>query len=132
MANDMSSAMDMLKDLLDSPDAGEKIGNMLSSFTGSGEKKDSVPDISALAQALGGFDSSMKNQNGDSDLPMASIMKIANVYQNLNKADDPRIILLSALRPYLQTHRHQNLDSAIRILGLIKFLPLLSELKGII
>lgn len=134
MANDMNAAVDMLKDLLSSPDAGEKISSMLGALGMDEPAQESSPDLSSLAGLLGGKpDQPDSTQAQDaSQLPIANIMKLTNEYQKLSHQDDPRVNLLRALRPYLRPHRLSNLDNAIKILGLVKLAPLLGELKDVL
>jgi len=136
MANDMSSAMDMLRDLLSGPDAGEKIGSMLSAFTDDSAETDNSGEGGGskesfdIGSILDGDISGVLSSIGD--LPIDSIMKMANAYRQASSKDDPRVNLLRAMRPYLQPHRHSNLDQAVKLLGFLKFLPMLGELKDII
>ena len=41
------------------------------------------------------------------------------------KSDDENTTLLKALRPYLQSERQQRLDETIKIMHMLKLLPLL-------
>ncbi len=144
MANGMDSAVDMLKDLLSSPDAGEKISSLLGAFqNGSGSGDKGSLDLSGIAGLLGGdiggntgYGDSAKNMPAApvdlASLPVASILNLTQEYQNLSRRDDPRINLLNSLRPYLQTHRIENLENAIKIMGWVKLLPLLGKFKDII
>ena len=137
MANDMNSAVDMLQDLLSSPDAGERISSMLSAFGGDSDNNDndSVPDLSGIMSMFsdsGIMSSSQNKEQGDAGLPMASMLKLANAYKQLNGAEDTRTNLLRAIKPYLQTHRHKNLDQAIKMLGFLKLMPLMGEFKGLL
>lgn len=138
MANGMDSAVELLKDLISSPDAGEKISSLISSLqSDSSDKKSNSLDLSSIANILSSSDSEKGSDNTNNTaaldtLPIANIMKITKEYQNLANADDPRINLLKALRPYLQPHRIGNLENAIKILGLVKLMPLLGKLKDII
>ena len=125
MANDMNSAVQMLQELLSSPDAGEKLGDMLSMFT--------APHDAEASDAPGTGDGAASGSSLDGDtLPVGAIMNLASAYGQLSKQDDPRITLLNAIRPYLQRHRHNNLEQAVKVLKLLKLLPLLGDLKGII
>lgn len=135
MANDMSSAVDMLQELLSSPDAGEKISSMLSAFTGDSQNDTAVPDLSGIMSMFGKGNSGEGSDDTASalkDLPVANIMNIATAYKQLSSSSDPRTTLLQSMRPYLQPHRHQNVDQAIKILGFLKLMPLLGEFKGLL
>ena len=129
--------MDMLRDLLSGPDAGDKISSMLSAFTGDNESENTDESAESsiplnLGTLLGG-DSSISNiLSGIGDVPVDGIMKMISAYSQASKQEDPRANLLRAMRPYLQPHRLGSLDQAIKLLGYLKFLPLLGEFKDII
>lgn len=134
MANDFNAAVDMLKDLLSSPDASEKISSMLGALGMDESKQEAQPDLSALSGLLGSkSDQPNDTASGETpQLPIVNIMKLTNEYQKLSRQDDPRVNLLRALRPYLRPHRLSNLDNAIKILSLVKLAPLLGELKDVL
>lgn len=52
-------------------------------------------------------------------------MQIKNMMNVLNRADDRRISLLNALRPYLSPQRASGVDRAIRLLKLTKLSQLI-------
>ena len=61
-------------------------------------------------------------------------MKIAPLLGSINQEDD-NTRLLHALRPLLKNERQKKLDEAIKIMRMLKFLPLLKEqgiLQGIL
>ena len=74
-------------------------------------------------------DASASNFSMNSGLPtemMGKIMKIMPVLQQVNQEDDVTR-LLQALRPFLSEEKCRKLDSAKRMLQMMKFLPLLKE-----
>ena len=132
MANDMGNTVDMLKDLLNSPGAGEKIESLLGAFMGDGEESGSAP-----ADMLG----SILGKGGKTDgampdippgIPVDSMLKIAQAYQQISKKDDPRVNLLKAIKPYVRSSRSESVDTAIKLLGLMRLAPLLGDLKDVL
>lgn len=120
MAEDINSALDTIRAMLDSPDAGEKIGAMLGALTGGAEtEQDSGKDDNAAP-----FDSG--------DIPIESIIKIAGAYKSISKKDDPRVNLLRAIKPYVRESRGESVDTAIKLLSVMKLAPLLGDLKDIL
>ena len=72
--------------------------------------------------------------NGVSPEMLNTIMKIAPLLGSINQEDD-NTRLLHALRPLLKSERQKKLDEAIKIMRMLKFLPLLKEqgiLQGIL
>ena len=128
MSKDMDKAIDTLKEMLDSPDGAKTIESLMSTF---------MPiDSQTTGESKKGDDG---QENGDasvlnnlSDIPVDSIMKIAGAYKSLNKTSDPRINLLKAIKPYVRSTRSESVDTAIKLLGLLRLAPLLGELKDVL
>ena len=56
-------------------------------------------------------DSSNNSNSGDSDIDMATLMKIKSIFNKVNnKKDDPRTNLLKSLKPYMRDSRKENID----------------------
>lgn len=55
---------------------------------------------------------------------LGMMMKIAPLLKNMDREDDSTR-LLRALRPFLHEERSRRLDGAIRLLGIMRILPLL-------
>jgi len=122
----MDKAIDALKEMLDSPDGAKTIESLVSAFM-SGDSKNTTENTKDEGQENGDFALA-----GLSDIPVDSIMKIAGAYKSLNKTSDPRITLLKAIRPYVRSGRGESVDTAIRLLGLLRLAPLLGELKDVL
>ena len=76
----------------------------------------------------------MGGGNGVSPEMLNTVMKIAPLLGSINQEDD-NTRLLHALRPLLKSERQKKLDEAIKIMRMLKFLPLLKEqgiLQGIL
>lgn len=131
MANDMDSAVDALKELLNSPGASEKIESMLGAFMGGGGDDDDG-DSGGAPDMLGSLLGKGGKGGGLGDLPVESMMKVAQAYQQISKKDDPRINLLKAIKPYVRESRSESVDTAIKLLGLLRLAPLLGDLKDVL
>ena len=94
------------------PDLGALLG-MLSG--GGGPSRGSGPDLGALAGLLGGMGGGRQEQAGRQQQDAAM------------RETDPNIQLLDALRPYLEGRRREKVDEAIKVLRLLKLVPLLQE-----
>jgi len=126
LSKDMDMAIDALKEMLNSPDGAKTIESLVSAFM-SGDSKNTTENTKDEGQENGDFALA-----GLSDIPVDSIMKIAGAYKSLNKTSDPRITLLKAIRPYVRSGRGESVDTAIRLLGLLRLAPLLGELKDVL
>lgn len=108
---------DMLKNILGNPETMNKIMGMMQSFDDTGSKE--VTE---------------KKNNNSISLPFGldnpeTLLKLGNIFQKINTEDDPRINLLSAIKPYLNQKRLQTADQAMQILKLSKMTSVLEELK---
>ena len=124
MAEDINSALDTIRAMLDSPDAGEKIGAMLGALTGGAETEQDSGKDGGKDDNAAPFDSG--------DIPIESIIKIAGAYKSISKKDDPRVNLLRAIKPYVRESRGESVDTAIKLLSVMKLAPLLGDLKDIL
>lgn len=78
--------------------------------------------ISGLAEQFG---SSEQQETSDISNNMSDISNLANIAKSINAEDDNRIRLLNALKPYMNSKRSANMDTAIKILKLTKLTSLL-------
>ncbi len=106
MAEDMNALADRLKSLLD----------------GGGAEK--------LSELLGGAAKAPEKQPQTSGFDIDSIMKIKNAYDKINSKPDPRVSLLTSLRPYMSPGRATQLDGIVRLLSLTRVSDLFKEMKG--
>lgn len=124
MPSDMNGAIDAIKELLERPDAAQTIESMLGAFVSGSSpyEADNEPK---------------KDKQNDSiaplgDIPIESVMKIANAYKSISKTNDPRITLLKAIKPYIRRERSESVDTAIKLLSLLRLAPLLGDLKDVL
>ncbi len=100
----------------------EKLASLLSSPEG-------MQKIQSAMAALGGVlpqEDTPPPPPPESGADMAMLGKILPLLSNLNQEnEDTR--LLSALRPYLHGQRAQRLEESMRLMQLMRLLPLLTE-----
>ena len=103
-------------------DLSEKLAGLLSSPEG-------MQKIQSAMAALGGVlpqEEAPPPPPTDSGGDMALLGKILPLLSNLNQEnEDTR--LLSALRPYLHGQRAERLEESMRLMQLMRLLPLLTE-----
>ena len=94
----------------------------------------SDPKMKDLMQSLSGSPN-QESENKEGQMPdVGKIMKLKSMYDSAMSSNDPRVTLLSALRPYLSDSRVKNLDVCIKFLrfykiaGMLKDSELLKEL----
>ncbi len=82
-------------------------------------QESAAPALSSLLGAVGGSDGFDPNWIG-------TVMKLAPLLRSLNQEDDSTR-LLKALKPFLHEERAQKVDGAVRLLGIMKLLPVLKN-----
>lgn len=105
MEDELSQKIDRL---LNSPEGMEKLRNTMAAF---GISADTPPTPEPPPQT---------EDNG----LMSSLLNLAPLLSNLGQ-DDQNTALLKALRPYLHDGREKRLDESLKLLQLLKLLPLL-------
>ncbi|MBR5478702.1 MAG: hypothetical protein IKU84_00825 [Clostridia bacterium] len=91
--------MDKLEEILNSPEAMEKVLDMAQSIMGGKENTSTAPDM------LNGLDPKMLRVFG-------------NLMQEFNNTDDRRFQFLNALRPYMGEGNGTHIDKAVQIMRL--------------
>ena len=92
------------------------------------------PDLSALAGMLGALGGGAPQQAapaamaGTDAIGMAA--KLAPLLGQLNREDDSTRLLM-ALRPLLGEERRRKIDEAVKILQLMRLLPMLRDMGGL-
>lgn len=145
----MDGLEQQLNQILSDPNSMKQLQGMISSLgLGGGESQQnskpapppapapapSGPDLSALAGmlgALGGGQTAPKPAPaapGPDALGMAA--KLVPIMSRLNQEDDSTRLLM-ALRPLLGEERRRKIDEAIKILQLMRLLPMLRDMGGL-
>ncbi len=151
----MADLNEQLNKILSDPQSMQQIQGMLSALTSSGTQQEAPPPKPAPEQATpqrqtqqsGGIDPSaleglLGTLGGSSPQPAAStggnltggltpellqtVTRLAPLLGQVNREDDSTR-LLRALRPLLGEARQKKLDEAIKILQMMRLLPLLKE-----
>jgi hypothetical protein len=66
--------------------------------------------------------------NVSAGLNLDTITKVKTLYDRVNAQDDPRINLLTAIRPYMRENKHSKIDMAMKILRVTKIGAAMKEL----
>lgn len=115
-------------------DLADKIGEFL-------KNPDALEQLMGLGNMLGigsDADKSESNEKGSDkdnnpDFPddiISTILKLMPILTSINKEDD-NTRLLNALRPFLKAEKRNKIDEAIKIMQMLKILPLLKN-QGIL
>lgn len=82
-----------------------------------------MPDLSAL---LGGQGQAQSSGQSAPSLDMGTLMLLQNAMRTFSN-DDQNTQFLRAMKPLLSAERAKKIDDAIKVLGLMKLLPLLRD-----
>ncbi len=96
--------MDKIQDILNSPEAMDKVLSLAQNIMGSPSDADTVKTENPLA-SLGSIDPKV-------------IQAVGTVLSEYNSTDDRRFHLLNALRPYMRSGEDAHIDKAMQIMRL--------------
>ncbi|QAT51126.1 hypothetical protein EQM14_15865 [Caproiciproducens sp. NJN-50] len=119
----MEDLSSMLNDLLKNPESMEKIkglASMLGGSGGSGSGPAPPPDETPAVPAVR---DSRAPEGVDQD-SLRMIMKLAPMISKFRQEDDSTR-LLRALRPFLNEEKGKKLDQAIRLMQIVRMIPLI-------
>ena len=106
------------------------LGGLLKHRLGTDIYVENDANVAAYGEVLGGAAKAPEKQPQTSGFDIDSIMKIKNAYDKINSKPDPRVSLLTSLRPYMSPGRATQLDGIVRLLSLTRVSDLFKEMKG--
>ncbi len=125
---------DMMKNFSD------MIGNSTSSAGSNGMDNDTKSSTSSFdfskisPDMLNNFASMFQkggsNNKEKSNIDIETILKMKNVMEKMNQADDPRSNLLKSLKPYLKPSRKDKVDQYITLFNMSKVMEFFKESGG--
>ncbi len=120
----MSDLSSQINSILSDPDMMEQIKSLSGLFGQPANQKNSgpenkIPDISPPPSAPPQLD--IPGADG-----IGTVMKIMPLLNELKK-DDETIKLLYAIKPFLSPHRQEKLEEAIRLLRIMRLIPILKS-----
>lgn len=110
MDDELSKKLDTL---LNSPDGMDKIQSMMAA-------------LGVSPETLGDASSAPKPEPTPAMPELDGLLKLMPLLSQMGK-DDQNTTLLKALRPYLHGDREKRLDDSVRMMQLLKLLPLLQK-----
>ena len=115
MDGDLSKKLD---DLLNSPDSMAKITQAMAAL--------GLPSLSVSPPATRPTSAPAESATCSPLPDLSALLGMAPLLSSLGK-DDRDTILLKALRPYLHGEREKKLDDSVKLMQLLKLLPILRE-----
>lgn len=102
MDEDFSTKIEQLKDMLNNGQLPDNLKNLMSQLNQN--SKDSKTD-------------GLTSQSNDEIDALAMITKVKTMLDKKNRIDDPRINLLNAIKPYLNSKRQERVDGFVKVLN---------------
>lgn len=85
------------------------------------------PKIQELVKSLSG-ESSPLAESSSSDMPdISKLLMLKDIYGKAMSDSDPKLSLLSALRPYLSESRTKSLETCLKLIRIYKMAGMLKE-----
>ncbi len=114
-----SNIADKLKAMLEDPDTLNTLSSILGSMQPSNSVK-SEPEVTADT------DAELPAEQSTPD-PTQAISQIARMLSSTSAADDPRINLLTSLKPYMRKSRSAKMDQAIKLIQISKMASVFNQ-----
>lgn len=113
MNDDITSKIEQLKDMLNNGQLSDNLKNMMSLLSGSNDNSNEATNNS---QSL-----------NDTDKYTLIIAKVKKIMDKKSQINDPRINLLHAIKPYLNSRRQERIDNCVKILDFVILSKILKE-----
>jgi len=108
-----------------SEDINQKI-NQLTSILGQEKLPDNVKNL--LASLSNAKNTNTSSDTNEKDESYQTLKRVKNIMERLDASNrDERVILLNAVKPFLNSSRQKKLSSCIKILQMVSLSSLLDE-----
>lgn len=122
MSEDLGKTIKQITDMLSQDTLPDNLKGLLNLLAGSGSKdktSQSKLDIQSGKEE--------KTERSESDDSMDILRKAGNVMSRLGSVNDPRVNLLYAIKPFLNTSRQKKLNTCVRLLQLSSVARLMED-----
>ncbi len=118
----------ILSNVLNSKEGQETLGQLMAILGGQDQDDGESSPAAALPPRTPEPEPQSSTPSLLDGLDMGTILRIGSMLSS-GAGDDKNIALLNALRPHMSDERRGRIDSAIKIMQLMKLLPLLKEIN---
>ncbi|MDP4092244.1 MAG: hypothetical protein Q8920_02695 [Bacillota bacterium] len=122
MSDDLGKKIKQITDLLSQDNMSETLKDLFSAFAGPGGNSEAQPKANDTPAAK-----EEGTGKGEADSSVEMMRTAKKIMDKLNTNNDPRINLLSAIRPYLNNKRQKKLDSCLRLLQVSSLTRLMED-----
>lgn len=130
MSDDLNKKIKQITDLLGQDNIPDNVKGLLSLLTSSGTKEEPTPQRPVelpqhKEERSEKSERSERSERSELEENMEMIRKVRKVMDRLNTNNDPRVNLLTAIKPFLNNKRQKKLGNCIRMIqmsGLTKLI----------
>ncbi|MCX8129045.1 MAG: hypothetical protein N3I35_02970 [Clostridia bacterium] len=128
MSDDLNKKLKQITDILGQDNMPDNVKGLLSLLTNPNNKEESVsPKVTEPPSPR-----EEKSERSELDENMEMIRKVRKVMDKLNINNDPRVNLLTAIKPFLNSKRQKKLGNCIKMLQMSSLTKLVDDQdKGI-
>lgn len=125
MSDDLNNKLKQLTDMLTQENMPDNLKSLFSLLTGPSKSEPSQKVEEAPAIKEPKEEPQSKNDFDTTDM----VRKIRTVLDRVNTKTDPRVNLLTAIRPYMNSSRQKKLDNCIKILQVSTLARLMDDVE---
>lgn len=122
MSDDLNNKIQQIADVLGKEKMPDNVKELLSLLAGSLGSKEASPEISEREIPV---EEAKKQPEPEENAEV--LRKVKNVFDKLNTGNDPRINLLYAIKPFMNSKRQKKLGNCIQLLQMTSLTRLLNE-----
>ena len=122
MSDDFSNKIKQLTEMLSQENLPDNLKGIISLLGGQSGKEDSPPKADERKDIK-----QERPENSELSDNTEMFNKAMRVMNNMNLANDPRISLLSALKPFMNKRRQGNISNCINIIRMSKLASILDD-----
>jgi len=123
MSDDLNKKIKQITDILGQENIPDNVKGLLSLLTNPGPKEESVPH--SMENQIPNREEKRERTDLDENLEM--VRKMKRIMDRMGSNNDPRINLLTAIKPFLSTSRQKKVGNAIKMITMTSVARLLEE-----
>lgn len=122
MSDDLGKKIKQITDMLSQEDIPDNLKGIFSLLGGQSASEDTTPK--AKEQKDTKPEKPESSEGADNAEMLSKVMRVMN---NMNLENDPRVSLLSALKPFLNNRRQSNINNCINIIRMSKLAGIVDD-----
>ena len=123
MSEDLNKKIKQITDMLGQENVPDNVKGLLSLLTNSNRSSEEPPQKAGQQEPAG----EARNEKSELEENLKMMNTVKNVMDRLNSHTDPRINLLSALKPFMGSARQKKIGNCINVLRISSLARLIDE-----